>query len=292
MKGISWDDYKVAYQVALDGSLSQAGKTLEINHATVLRHVNRLEQALEVKLFIRHQRGYQLTDAGSVLMDELPDLIAHFVRLENKLHNVEGRISGELRITSLSSFSSQLTPALKAFRDEYPGIRIKLLSTDDIVPLESGAAHISLRAGPKPNGPDLIVKNLTKLATQYYVAQSYIDKFGMPQSSNELNDHYWALPTSDKYRIPFIRHIVDKIDKDKIIFQSSHFPDVNQAVIEGMGIGPVSVFQASQIKNLVKVPIDLPQSQEAMWFVYHKDLKHSARVQCFYECLSEHLSDL
>ena len=31
MKGISWDDYKVAYQVALDGSLSQAGKTLEIN---------------------------------------------------------------------------------------------------------------------------------------------------------------------------------------------------------------------------------------------------------------------
>ncbi|PAJ73731.1 LysR family transcriptional regulator [Pseudoalteromonas sp. NBT06-2] len=292
MKRISWDDYKVAYQVTLDGSLSQAGKTLEINHATVLRHVNRLEKALEVKLFIRHQRGYQLTDAGSVLMEELPGLIAQFSRLENKLHNVEGQIAGELRITTLSSFSSQLTPALKTFRDKFPKIRIKLLSTDDIVPLESGAAHISLRAGSKPNGPDLIVKNLTEFATQYYVAQSYIDKFGLPKSAKELNDHYWALPTSDKYRIPFIQHIVDKIDKDKIIFQSSHFPDVNQAVIEGMGIGPFTVFQANQITNLVKVPIDLPQYQESMWFVYHKDLKHSARIQCFYECLSEHLSTL
>ena len=84
----------------------------------------------------------------------------------------------------------------------------------------------------------------------------------------------------------------DQIDKDKIIFQSSHFPDVNQAVIEGMGIGPFTVFQANQITNLVKVPIDLPQYQESMWFVYHKDLKHSARIQCFYECLSEHLSTL
>ncbi|WP_091987267.1 LysR family transcriptional regulator [Pseudoalteromonas denitrificans] len=290
MKGISWDDYKVAYQVAIDGTLSQAGKTLEMNHATVLRHVNRLENALEIKLFIRHQRGYQLTDAGSVLMDELPDLIAQFSRLENRLHNVEGQISGELRITTLSSFSAQLTPILKEFRDSYPLIRIKVLSTDDIVPLESGAAHVSLRAGPKPNGPDLIVRELTKLATSYYAAQSYIDSFGTPKSIEELNKHLWVLPTSDKYRIPFIRHIVDNIDKDKIIFQSNHFPDVNQAVIAGMGIGPLGDSQAIMNTSLIKVPINLPITQESMWFVYHRDLKHSARVKCFYEFFTKQLS--
>ena len=54
-----------------------------------------------------------------------------------------------------------------------------------------------------------------------------------------------------------------------------------------MGIGPLSVFQANQIPTLVKVPIVLPESQEEMWFVYHKDLKHSARVQCFYACLKK-----
>ncbi|MDX2322105.1 MAG: LysR family transcriptional regulator [Moritella sp.] len=290
MKNFSWDDYKIAYQVAIDGSLSQAGKSLNINHATVLRRINQLETALEVKLFFRHQRGYKVTDAGAILIEQLPELFASFSKLEHQLQNVESHISGELRISTISSYSSQLAPALKAFRDIYPAIRIMLLSTDDIVPLESGAAHVSLRVGPRPNGPDLIVKELTRFKTSYYASADYIKVFGQPTTNNTLNNHYWILPTADKYRIPFVRHIVDNIDKDKIVFQSNHFPDVNQAVIEGMGIGPMGEHQAKLYPSLVQVTLDLPESEEAMWFVYHKDSKYSARVKCFYEFLVQRLS--
>jgi DNA-binding transcriptional LysR family regulator len=292
MKNISWDDYKIAYQVAIDGSLSQAGKSLNINHATVLRRINQLETALEVKLFFRHQRGYKLTDAGAILLAELPGLITRFSKLEHQLQNVESNISGELRISTISSYSSQLAPALKAFRDIYPAIRIILLSTDDIVPLESGAAHVSLRVGPKPNGTDLIVKKLTSFTTNYYASAEYVKEFGQPTTNSTLNDHQWVLPTPDKYRIPFVRHIVEHIDKDKIVFQSSHFPDVSQAVIAGMGIGPIGEHQAKRYPSLVQVVLNSPDSEEAMWFVYHKDSKHSARVKCFYEFLLKRLESL
>jgi len=289
MKEISWDDYKIAYQVALDGSLSQAGKSLRINHATVLRRVNQLEQALEIKLFIRHQRGYKLTDAGHVLMDEMPELIANFARVENRLHNVEKEITGELRLTTISAYTPVLTPLLHDFRDHYPAIRLKLLSSDDIIALDSGIAHVSLRVGPCPDGVDLIVKRLTQLKTSYYAQPSYIDKFGLPDNLTQLNAHYWALPTADKYRLPFIRFIVDKIDKEKIVFQSNLFTDVHQAVISGMAIGPLGDHQAALYPSLVKVNLDLPESEEAMWFVYHKDLKHSSRVKCFYDFLKSRL---
>lgn len=289
MKDISWDDYKIAYQVALDGSLSQAGKSLRINHATVLRRVNQLEQALELKLFIRHQRGYKLTDAGYVLMDEMPELIANFARVENRLHNVEKEITGELRLTTVSSYTPVLTPLLHAFRDNYPAIRIKLLSSDDIIPLDSGIAHVSLRVGPCPNGVDLIVKKLTKLETSYYAQQSYVEKFGLPENLAQLNEHFWALPTADKYRLPFIHYVVDKIDKDRIVFQSNQFTDVHQAVISGMAIGPVGDHQAALHPSLVKVNLDLPEAEEAMWFVYHKDLKHNSRISCFYDFLKNKL---
>jgi len=292
MKSISWDDYKIAYQVAIDGSLSQAGKSLNINHATVLRRINQLEAALEVKLFFRHQRGYKVTDAGAILIEQLPELIAGFSKLEHQLQNVESHISGELRISTISSYSSQLAPSLKAFRDIYPDIRIMVLSTDDIVPLESGAAHVSLRAGPKPDGADLIVKELTRFKTSYYASADYVKEFGKPTTNDTLNDHYWVLPTPDKYRIPFVRHVVDNIDKGRIVFQSNHFPDVNQAVIEGMGIGPMGEHQAKLHPSLVQVPLDSPKSEEAMWFVYHKDSKHSARVKCFYAFLHERLKKL
>ncbi len=291
MKDISWDDYKIAYQVAIDGSLSQAGITLRINHSTVLRRINQLENALEVKLFIRHQRGYKLTDAGCVLMDEMPEMLAKFSSLENKLQNVEGDISGELRITTVSSFSPVITPSLKAFRDVYPKIRLKLISTDDIVPLDSGAAHVSLRAGPAPSGVDLIVKNLTKLTTAYYATQGYIDEYGKPNSTEDLNNHLWVLPTPEKYRIPFVNYIVDKIDKNKIIFQSNHFPDLHEAVIAGMGIGPLGEHQADLTPSMVKIDLDITKTDESIWFVYHKDLKHSARIQCFYQFLKASLLD-
>jgi len=290
MKDISWDDYKIAYQVAIDGSLSQAGVSLSINHATVLRRINQLEQALEVKLFIRHQRGYKLTDAGCVLMDEMPEMLAKFSSLENKLQNVEGDISGELRVTTVSSFSPVITPTLKAFIEKYPKIRLKLISTDDIVPLDSGAAHVSFRAGPSPVGVDLIVKNLTQLTTAYYATQAYVDKFGQPKTINEFNDHQWVLPTPEKYRIPFVNYVVDKIDKNKIIFQSNHFPDIHEAVIAGMGIGPLGQYQANLHPSMVKMDIDIPKKDENIWFVYHKDLKHSARIQCFYQFLKASMS--
>jgi DNA-binding transcriptional LysR family regulator len=170
MKNISWDDYKIAYQVALDGSLSKAGISLRLNHTTVLRRINQLERALEVTLFIRHQRGYKLTDTGMLLMDEMPDVLAKMANLENKLKNVEGDISGELRVTTVSSFSPVITPSLKAFRSEYPKIRLNLISTDNILPLDTGAAHVSFRAGPKPTSPDLIVK---KPYSTYYCLLCY-----------------------------------------------------------------------------------------------------------------------
>ena len=260
MNNISWDDYKIAYQVARDGSLSQAGKSLNINHATVLRRINQLETALDVKLFFRHQRGYQLTDAGHVLMEEMPNLIAQFSRLENQLHNVEGHLRGELRISTVSSYSNVITPLLKRFHQQYPDIRIKLLCTDDIVPLESGIAHVALRAGPKPDGSDLIVKPLSNFATAYYAAQSYVDEFGLPKNNSELKLHQWVMPTAEKHRIPFVRHVLQHISEENIVFQCNHFPDVTQAVVEGMGIGPVNAEHASLYDELVHVDLDIPRN--------------------------------
>lgn len=278
-----WDDYKIAYQVALDGSLSKAGQSLNINHATVLRRINQLEEYLEVKLFIRHQRGYKLTDAGCLLMDEMPELIARFSTLENQLQNVEKQISGELRITTISTYAPELSLILKAFLNEHPSIRIKLITTDDLIPLDSGIAHISLRVGAKPDGVDSIVREINQMQISYYAHKDYVKEKGLPQSIKEFNQHCWVLPTSNKYKIPFIGYIADRIEKSSIRFQCNSLTDTSQAVISGMGIGPVSDNQAKQIPDLVPVPLDLPISEETMWFVYHKDLKHSVKIKCFYD---------
>lgn len=289
MQKTSWDDYRIAYQVALDGSLSKAAITLNINHTTVLRHINQLEHSLGVKLFIRHQRGYQLTDAGFLLLNNMPQVHSQITRLQNILTDSEGEIAGILRITSVLTYSKILNPALKAFIKQYPKLRIELVSTDDIVPLESGAVHVSIRIGKKPAEGDIVVKKLADVEFAYYATSDYVAEHGLPTSTAQFIQHAWVLPSGGKRSIPFVKHVTEHIAEENIVYQSNNFPDVHQAVIDGFGIGPLDLQQANQYPNLHKMTtIDTPLS-ESLWFVYHRDLKHSNRVKTLYQFLSKHL---
>lgn len=291
MSNPSWDDFRIAYQVAKSGTLTKAGKVLNMNHATVLRHINRLEEALDTKLFIRHQRGYQLTDAGELVVKEVPDIQKSFSRLQNLMTSVENNISGNLRITTLSDFSPLLNPALKAFRQEYPKLRIQIIATDEVLPLSTGAAHVSLRAGAQPNEPDLIVKKLTPPDIFYYAADSYVEEYGLPKDESEFNNHLWALPSDEKRKISFVKPILKHIDEEQIIYQSNHFPDIYNAVIEGMAIGPIGVHHSNKYQHLQKLDMSFDTSLEGLWFVYHKDLKNSARIQALLNFLEKSLRE-
>ena len=52
-----WDDLRYFLAVARAGSLSGAAKALGVNHSTVFRRVETLEDRLGVRLFDRHREG-------------------------------------------------------------------------------------------------------------------------------------------------------------------------------------------------------------------------------------------
>ena len=290
MQDIHWDDYRVAYEVAQAGSLSKAAKKLQCNHATVLRHVNRIEAALNIKLFIRHQRGYKLTDAGKIMVKEMPHIYQEFHRLESLMGSVEQDISGNLRITTLLEYAALLNPVLVEFRSVYPNLRIQLISTDEVIALASGAAHVSLRAGPEPKDPDLIARKLFSIDMAYYAADNYVQKRGLPESEQAFNQHDWLMPNADKERLPFIKDMLKVIDSERIVYQSNHFLDIEAAVAAGIGIGLISTINAEKYNNLHKLKLSQVNDVDmgSLWFVYHRDLKHNAKVKTLYQYLFEY----
>lgn len=58
-----------------------------------------------------------------------------------------------------------------------------------------------------------------------------------------------------------------------------------------MGIGPLDEQQAALNPAMVSMKLAIPNKDESIWFVYHKDLKHNARIKCFYEFLKAALSE-
>lgn len=295
MQKLNWDDFKVAHTVAKAGSLAKAATILKCNHTTVLRHINRLEDALNVTLFIRHQRGYQLTDAGQIMSETLEDLNTQFIALEDTLQSIQQDFSGKIRITTVTSYSPLLVPAMQQFRKQYPKVRIELLATDEVIPPQSGNIHVSLRAGPEPKEPDLIAKHVLSLKMSYFASKEYMSEYGLPQSEDEFNRFHWLMPDSSKHHIPFISQVIKHLKNDSIVYTSNQFSDIQSAVVSGMGIGPLSENDAIKHPNLVRLdgcPLLCTENVGALWYTYHKDLKQNAKIRALYEYLVEHTQHL
>ncbi|MFL5287458.1 MAG: LysR family transcriptional regulator, partial [Rhodopila sp.] len=69
---MDWDDLHYILKVAETGDLSPAGRFLRVNAATVVRHIEALEEASGRRLFVRTQRGYGLMEAGERLLQWSP----------------------------------------------------------------------------------------------------------------------------------------------------------------------------------------------------------------------------
>ena len=54
---INWDDYQYFLKIALLGSLKGAAEALGVNHSTVFRRINSLENKMDVRLFERLKNG-------------------------------------------------------------------------------------------------------------------------------------------------------------------------------------------------------------------------------------------
>lgn len=290
----SWDDIRIAWQVADSGSLSRAGERLGMNHSTVLRHINRLEQQLGLKLFIRHQRGYRLTDAGQLLLEKMRPIVADMQRLQGSLSTLDATPSGTLRISTVSDFSVFFTPLLHEFRELYPQVRVQIVATDAVLPLASGEVHVAIRMGAEPREPDLVARLLLQAGMHYYASDDYLARYGMPQSLADINRHWWVMPSGDKQQIGVIRQVLDRLDPRQIAFESNSFTDIHSAVKAGMGIGPVGGLQRMtwQMEPLQSVEFGIRAESAPMWFVYHKDMRRSARVQALQEFLLQRLPAL
>ncbi|TQV85397.1 LysR family transcriptional regulator [Aliikangiella coralliicola] len=286
VKDLNWNDLKVVYRVASFGSLGKAAEQLNINYTTVLRHINRLEKALGCKMFIRHQRGYQLTDSGKQLLVEMPDIEVKLDQLQSKLTTKNNNVTGTLKITTLPEYSSFLHPILKRSQQLYPELRILADVSDEIVPLESGRAHISIRAGHAPTQGDLVANKICDLNFSYYASSCYISRRGIPENEGEFNLHTWVMPSGRKRHISFIKNIIPKIDSRNIHYQSNNFFDIQSAIEHGIGIGPVDDRKAKNVECLTKITQIKNFNDSALWFVYHRDLREDVKIKTMLKLLN------
>ncbi len=61
--------YRIFFEVAKAGSISKAAKLLYISQPAISKSILRLEEGLEIALFVRTSKGVSLTPEGQIFYD-------------------------------------------------------------------------------------------------------------------------------------------------------------------------------------------------------------------------------
>ncbi|MGH1368175.1 MAG: LysR family transcriptional regulator [Maritimibacter sp.] len=284
----NWDELRTAYEVARHGTVSGAATKLGVHHATVIRHVDALEDRLGVRLFQRHARGYTPTEAGLDLARVAQATDDQFSQLAARLSGQGDLVSGELVITTLASFSGLLMPALASFSEAYPEVRLVYRAGTRLFRLEYGEAHVAIRAGQPPREPDNVVQKLLDLKFALVAAPDYVARRGTPTAQNYM-EHDFVASDNATPRAPTLKWIADTIPAARHVFRVNDDVSYGNAVRRGMGIG----FLPEEEAHSGAFTVVMPTREDwnvSLWLVTHVDLHRSAKVQALTKHLKTHLS--
>ncbi len=283
----NWDEIRTAFQVARVGTVSGAADVLGVHHATVIRHIDALEERLGTKLFQRHARGYTPTEAGADLLSVAQTTEDQFAQLAGRIRGRGEDVSGELIITTLLELGPLLVPGMAKFQAIHEGLIVRLLTGARVFRLEYGEAHVAVRGGPAPEEPDNVVQPLGELACALYGSKDYLEQYGTPKTDADLGSHRFISSDDPKSRAPFNRWVQDNIPTDQISFRVSDLALSNDAVAAGAGLGVLALSSAHNHPDLVQIMPPRDEWAAPLWLVTHVDLHRTSKVQAFTKFLKE-----
>ena len=277
----NWDEIRTAYHVARAGTVSGAANALGVHHATVIRHVDALEERLGVKLFQRHARGYTATEAGVDLLQVAQATDDQFSQLAGRLRGRGDSVSGELLVTAIPGLSEFLVPCLARFQAQHPELVVRLLTDTRLFRLEYGEAHVAIRAGAAPEDPDNVVQPFLVQRHALYAEADYVARHGLPGGEAELAAHLFAGGDAAVARVPFLRWLDEHVPRERIVFRSDDLRTLEEAVLSGAGLGFLPRHVAARHAGLTEVLPARAAWDAPLWLVTHMDLHRSLKVQRF-----------
>jgi len=172
---MNWENIKVFVEIARCGSIKQAAKALGVNHSTVLRRINSLEEELNLQLFRRLQGGYEITVQGERILETALIMDRDAAALQRQALAGEETLQGPLHIACMPNDFIDMLPSLMAFHQQYPDIELNVESGAELRNLDVLEADVLIRLSNDP--PEHYVgKQVLAIPFFIYGSKNYIEQ--------------------------------------------------------------------------------------------------------------------
>ncbi len=114
--------------VAKKRNFSRAADYLETAQPVITRKINRLEAQLGVQLFIRTNRGCELTQSGELLASKAPGILMQLAMLKEEVGHAAHLVAGPISFGITQSAGAVMVPyLLPAIASRWPLLRVNIV---------------------------------------------------------------------------------------------------------------------------------------------------------------------
>ncbi|MCC8393827.1 LysR family transcriptional regulator [Paraburkholderia sp. MMS20-SJTR3] len=267
---LQWDDIRYFLELARVGSLSGAARNLSVEHSTVARRVEALEQTLEVKLFDRLPKGWSLTLEGETLAQQASRLDDEAQAFSRAAVGVSS-LNGTVRVSAPPVLASHLlVPRLAGIRSQWMNIDLEVIGESRDANLSRGEADLAIRMS-RPTARGLVARRIGEMGYGLYAANGYADRprpewefLGYDENLSQVAQQRW----------------LNQIAGDRrFVFRSNDLAALLHAARAGLGIAALPRFLAAHDPALRLLPDHPCSTVRQLWLVMHPDVKRSPRVR-------------
>lgn len=170
---LEWNDVAAFLAIARHGGLSVAAREIGSSAPTLGRRMRAMERYLNRELFVRRSHGYDLTDDGERLRDELA--AAETVIARATTPSPKGALP-VVRIAAGTWTMLALTDHLSKITGDPPDLRLRLLQGEDVLSIPRREAAIGFRS-QRPASDGLAGRQLRRVTFAPYATLNAPDRW-------------------------------------------------------------------------------------------------------------------
>lgn len=171
------------------GSITESAKQMGITTAAASYALRRLEEQLDVQLFIRTTRQLRITTQGEKFLFHCRQALESLEQGIISAHQIQGNVSGEIRFSVSSDLGRNIIfPWVDEMLDKHPSLAIDLNVSDSLSNFFTDQVDVALRYG-KPEDSTMVSFHIATVKRITCASPSYLSKFGEPTHPEDLRKH-------------------------------------------------------------------------------------------------------
>lgn len=236
--------YRIFYVVAKHKHMTKASEELHISQPAISQSIKKLEDQLGGTLFLRSNKGMELTEEGKMFYDYVKGALELINNAENEFTSFKDLSKGEIKIGCSTTLTKLvLLDALKFFHSDYPNINVDItndLTSNLINDLKLGKLDFVIFNESNIKETNLDLKKIKELKQGFiYNPSFYKDEIN---NFEDLNNYPLILQKEESNSRKLLDHIalqnnVKLIPKMEVVSQEL----ITEFVNIGLGVGFVII---------------------------------------------------